>query len=497
MDHRLARENASKDGDIEMFPKIHNRESLEKAILLLEDFVKNGSFYHAAELSDWISYVAKDLLTENDDLERRLKIERLKRLSYLGYKSQVVICRDEICKSYDFETFTNIKSDEIKFYLFTAIGLTLWRIGEEDDSDEFDKHFRICYKLYKKLNDNYTYKNIVKAFFGGLLGRMAYLKDKPLQTVMRRFEDSLEFLTENERKTRVFLHLIIYYIEHLLSLYEREYILEIKSKIDELFKRYESMSNVEDTPLKTILQIRFLVLKFLKLKKDIDYLQSGKTNNYLNVRYQFNHAKADLITTAILLGFGNLQYCPPLIDRIKTSFEDEQILYDTDKTKQYIKGILKEIDWKGMEAVAATYFRQCGYEVEVLGARETTFDLLLKNKAPYTLITSANEQPATATGVQVKHWKKGLKKDAFDKWKYKAANFKRKNEITHVIFFVTNKPDCTIDEGKHEVLSLPRFVPPVYFISLDDAVNMFWKHPGCLPAVYRTILDQQEFSAKY
>ena len=66
-----------------LFFDIKNPKNCRMAIEQLEDCVKNGRLYQAAEISDQLTYFGTQFLEKNSHLRIRVKIERLKRCSYL------------------------------------------------------------------------------------------------------------------------------------------------------------------------------------------------------------------------------------------------------------------------------------------------------------------------------------------------------------------------------------------------------------------------------
>lgn len=479
MKSRLANKNANSLGEVFLLQDNPDEEALIESVKQLEDCVKNGLFYQAAELSDWIAFIAEEKLRTPSGrvLDRKLKIERLKRLGYLGFIEAEKACRRRFC--IDFELAKILASNpspnenELRHHLYTAIGHTLWNI---DDINEFDDDINICNKLYNGFTSDYSYRYVVDAFLHGLKGRRAYLANNKSEEVINQFETGLEILdSNNARGTRTGLHLIICYAKHLMLMYEKsmENDFEIGNKIDLLFYEFErcrlgSLDKDRPAPLKTLLQIHFLVLKLHKLTLD------SKSIN------EIEHTQTELLFTAVMLGLGNLNPCPPLLKDIYQFFSIQQNLFDANSLKVHLKEKLRKISPKSMEKLAAIYFRMRGYEVEELPEDTQTFDLIAKFK---------HESFTSTVGVQVKRVKNGLTKKKYDEWVYKANNYERKDEISGVTFFLIKKQHRSIS-GKIDTLNVPfpKLTNDVNFLLLDNAIDWMWDvKVGCLSEIYGLI----------
>lgn len=436
MDKRLENENEIVPDDFHMLPKSFDLDSLKKAIGQLEDCVKNGLFYQAAELSDWITFIADKKLREEQYLARRLDIERLKRLGYLGFIEQEKVCKEKICDDYKLRDVLisdpTTDQDEVRFHLFTAIGHTLWH---NENLDTFSIDICDCEKLYSGLTNKYPFKNVVEAFLHGLRGRQAYLTERGATEVMRHFDQGLGTLSKEDRRKRIGLHLIIDYARHLLLLYQKAEGKDtsIGKMVDKLFYEFEEcrLGTPKDgrlQPTKTLLQIHFLVLKLSKLNID-NQTVAERQRNKLNI--EIEHVKTELLFTAIMLGLGNLNPCPPLLKHVHQFFNDQRDLFDANRAKEHLKKLLREIDWESMEKVAEIYFLQCGYEVQRLGNNAPTFDLL----ATFTL---PHGEPTT-TGIQVKNWGKKFLKSDYQDWEGGAHDSDYSSEVSCVMFFLKEK----------------------------------------------------------
>ncbi len=495
---RLENENAIVPGELKMPPKNPNETDLKTAIAQLEDCVKNGLFYQAAELSDWIAFVGDKELLQYPLLARRLALERLKRLGYLGFIDEEKICQEKFYDNYKLDEVlkpsSNGELNQVRYDLFTAIGHTLWHTREKDKNKvikTFNKNIEICEKLYGSITDQYKYKKVVEAFLHGLRGRQAYLTGKDATEVMRHFDQGLASLNEEDRKKRIGLHLIIYYAGHLLLIYKKappQNIPTIRKKSNQLFDEFESCRlgipiDGKLQPTKTLLQIHFLIIKLKAL--DIEDKAANK-NQRGQLKNKIEHARIDLLFTTRMLGLGHLNPCPPLLKDIYQFFNDRRDQFDESRVKEYFKEQLRKIDWKSMENVAKLYFEQRGYEVKHLGKGAPTFDLLATFHPPNGVPTTG--VPPTTTGVQVKHWGSKFTPSKFDKWLAGAHKSEHSGKVSYVIFFVTEEPSESIHLNNQQLSQFfPKLIGGIEFITLDKAVEMLWQHDGCLPLVYGVI----------
>lgn len=492
MNRRLENENGIVSDDFQMLPKNPDETALKIAIAQLEDCVKNGLFYQAAELSDWIAFVGGKQLLQYPLLARRLELERLKRLGYLGFIDEEKICQEKFCDDYKLDEVLNSSPngelDQVRFDLFTAVGHTLWHTRDKDKKkviETFNKNIEICEKLYEFITDQYKYKNVVEAFLHGLQGRQAYLTGKDATEIMGNFDQGLASLNEEDRKKRMGLHLINYYADHLLLIYEKakkKDIQIIRNKIGQLFDEFENRRlgtpiDGKLQPTKTLLQIHFLVLKLKTLAIDSKGVIKDQRDKLKN---EIEHAKTDLLFTARMLGLGHLNPCPPLLKDIYQFFSDQRNQFDESRVKEHFKKLLRGIDWESMEKVAEIYFRQRGYEVKRLGKSAPTFDLLAEFYPPHG--------DPTITGVQVKHWGRKFIQSDFDTWLTGAYKSKHSSEVSYVMFFLTEEPSESIFlDNKKLSQFFPKLLGCIEFITLDKAVEKLWTEDGCLPSVYGTI----------
>ncbi len=495
MDKRLENENAIVFGELKMPPQNPNETDLKTAIAQLEDCVKNGLFYQAAELSDWTAFVGDKQLLQYPLLARRLELERLKRLGYLGFIDEEKICQEKFCDNYELDKVLNSSSngelDQIRYDLFTAIGHTLWHTREKDKKkviETFNKNIEVCGKLYELITDQYKNKKVVEAFLHGLRGRQAYLTGKNAKVVMGHFDQGLASLSEEDRRKRMGLHLIIYYAEHLLLIFEnakKKDIQIIRKKINQLFDEFENCRlgtpiDGKLRPTKTLLQIHFLVLKLKKLAIDNKTVSKDQLDKLKN---EIEHAKTDLLFTTRMLGLGHLNPCPPLLKDIYQFFNDQRDQFDESRVKEHFKNMLRKIDWESMEEVARVYFEQRSYKVTKLGKNAPTFDLLAKFYPPHG-------GTPTTTGVQVKHWGSKFILADFKKWLFGSDNSEHSFEVSYVMFFLTEEPS---ESAFLDNIKLSRYFPKllggIEFITLDKAVDKLWQQDGCLPLIYGIIHD--------
>ena len=187
-----------------------------------------------------------------------------------------------------------------------------------------------------------------------------------------------------------------------------------------------------------------------------------------------------------MLGLGHLNPCPPLLKDIYQLFNNQRDLFDDNRLKEYLKKALRNISGEKMEEVAAIFFKQCGYEVEVLPRSTPAFDLLL---------TRAGQFSATTIGVQVKAWKRKFNKKSFKDWENTIELFDRSEMIARVIFFLQEtQQKAVVDCGKSVRLrkELRALTQDTEFISLNYAVEMLWQQQSCLPSVYKIISAEKQ-----
>lgn len=464
---------------------------LDASLRQLEDCVKNGLIYQACELSDWISFIVADKskkLKKNSPLGQRLRIERLKRLGYLHFFEQQKICRDELCESEDLAFhLTAVPSDEYdhtRLILYTAIGHTLWH---EKDPEEFNKHFSSYNIIFNLLTDECGLKTEMHAFLEAMEGRKAFLERNCVEKVMGRFDFALKIMGPEKMRTRGGLHIINYYLDHLNAMYvdavfESSYTV-LSRKMEELFVVFDNCriglpkGKAVLEPIKTLLQIHFGVHRLRKMYRD----QQLKIEEELALDAKIEATSRDLMFTAAMLGLGSLNPCPPLLRDVYEYAGKQQGMFDLNQAKEQLKKCLRDLQSEEFETIAEIYFKHLGFEVLRLPGRAPTFDLLVN--------VDDRLGRKTLTGVQVKHLKEKWNSKRFDEWSMIAQRkFIQRNDIAHVIFFMTSNPDCSIKCDKEVTrTTFPHIQSNIEFWNIDEIVERLWRQSGCLPLVYAVI----------
>lgn len=454
--------------------------------------MKHGLLFHASHLSDWIMFVASDVLREHRACHQRLRIERLKRLGYLHFFDQESECRDEFCESEDLRRYLlsppDPADDDTRWRLYTAIGHTLWH---EDDLDRFRPSFEHYRRLFHGLSEEFSGRSQMHAFLLGMEGRFAFLQRRDVTETMAKFDQALSLLTDAQRRTRVGLHLINYYLYHLISLYTAPQPAEdhqrLSTRIDDLLFEFDIFrigspvqENGQPRPLRTLLQVHVGLHRLRKLKVDIARLHSTG-RDATNLEEEVSAVQGDLLFTSAMLGLGSLNPCPPLLREVYEFCAVEGDGFDVNQAKKQLKSYLLKTDWEAFEEIAMIYFRHMGGLVETLPRREETFDLLVRS--PATAL-----HPATITGVQVKHERRTFPVAKFRAWRELAREYERRSDISRVIFFMQSNPDKSIVRGKEANRdTFPALQADIQFWNIDKVTELLWQNPGCLPEIYGVI----------
>ena len=492
MNDRLGNQRSANTTYFASLKRNPSREDLEAAIVQLEDCVKHGLLFHASHLSDWIMFVASDALREHRPCHQRLRIERLKRLGYLHFFDQESECRDELCESEDLPRYLQSPpdpaDDDTRWRLYTAIGHTLWH---EDDLDRFRSNFEHYGRLFHGLSEEFGGRAQMHAFLLGMEGRFAFLQRRDVTETMAKFDQALSLLTDAQRRTRVGLHLINYYLYHLISLYTMPQPAEDherrSTRIDDLLFEFDScrigssvQENGQPRPLRTLLQLHVGLHRLRKLKVDIARLHATG-QDATDLEADVNAVQGDLLFTSAMLGLGSLNPCPPLLREIYEFCAVEGDGFNVNQAKKQLKSYLLMTNWEAFEEIAMIYFRHMGGLVETLPRREETFDLLV-----HTHATALH--PATITGVQVKHERNTFPVAKFRAWRELAREYERRCDISRVIFFMQSSPDKSIARGKEvNRNTFPALQADIQFWNIDKITELLWQNPGCLPEIYGVI----------
>lgn len=493
MNNRLGNERGSSGTHFASLTRKPSHLELEEAVVQLEDCVKNGLLFHAAHLSDWIMFVAGTALSENRECHRRVRVERLKRLGYLHFFEQEVECRDELCETEEIDQYLDAPADPAKdgarWMLYTAIGHTLWH---EENLTLFQFNFDRYQNLFSGLTSSFKHRSSMNAFLLGMKGRLAFLKECPLPAIMSKFDEALESLTPAERGTRVGLHLINYYLEHLNRLYAcapPQECTQLSNRINDLLMEFDTL-RVGTTrpdggyprPLRTLLQVHLGLHRLRKLKVDIER-SDAKLESAVSLRADFAAVQAELLFTSAMLGLGSLNPCPPLLREVYAYCNVEGDGFDMNQAKSQLKAYLIDTSWEAYEEIAAIYFRHMGGQVLVdeLPEGTRTFDLLVST--PPTSLHAA-----TITGVQVKHKKGKYRTADFNTWIGIARSYQRRSEISRIIFFSFGKPHVAIPltrPANRDIFC--NLQSDIEFWGVDRITDLLWHKPGCLPEVYAVL----------
>lgn len=487
MKNRHANERQSTAAIFELLGRNPNDIMLNAAITQLEDCVKNGLIYQACELSDWISFIASDKLKEKSPFRQRLWIERLKRLGHLHFFEQEIICRDELCDSENLDFYLTApildEHDQTRLILYTAIGHTLWH---ERNITEFQRHFESYKTLFNKLTDECDLRTDMYAFLVAMEGRKAFLEEQGVEKVMGCFDSALKIMGPEKMRTRGGLHIINYYLDHLNAMYADE---RFESVYSTLLSRMEALFVVFDScriglpkkgkavlePIKTLLQIHFGVHRLRKLQRDLLIRERDQ-----KIKLEIDAVSRDLMFTAVMLGLGSLNPCPPLLRDVYDYAGIQQGLFDLNQAKEQLKSRLINLDPLSFEDIAQIYFEHMRYKVDRLQAGADTFDLLVHVENGMGL--------TSIIGVQVKRIHDNLPTKEFREWRSTAMDYKRADEIAHVLFFLESNPSRSINRTKGDFQKIfPHIQADIEFWNINTITEKLWQQSGCLPRVYAVI----------
>lgn len=498
MKDRHANERQSISQDIELLGRNPSDTRLDASLKQLEDCVKNGLIYQACELSDWISFIVSDKLEKLDNLRkqknntplgqmvRRLRIERLKRLGYLHFFEQEKICRDELCESEDLAFHLmgepSDDYDHTRLTLYTAIGHTLWH---ENELEEFKKNFESYNTLFNLLTDGCGLKTEMHAFLVAMEGRKAYLEKQGVEKVMGQFDSALNILGPERMSTRGGLHIINYYLDHLNAMYAdvgfESAFITLSQRMEELFVVFDRCriglpkGKALLEPIKTLLQIHFGVHRLRKMNRDLVIRKSPR-----DIKLEIDAVSRDLMFTAVMLGLGSLNPCPPLLRDVYDYAGMQQGLFDLNQAKEQLKRRLIDLDPLSFEDIAQIYFEHMRYKVDRLPAGTDTFDLLVHVENGIGLISTM--------GVQVKRIHDNLPTKEFREWRSTAMDYARANEIAHVLFFLESNPSRSINRTKSNFQKVfPHIQADIEFWNINAITERLWQQSGCLPRVYAVI----------
>lgn len=325
-------------------------------------------------------------------------------------------------------------------------------------------------------------------------GRSKFLKGEEATSVMAPFENALKLLGSDKMRSRVGLHLINYYLNHLNNMYsdkafESRY-QAISKRIDELFKEFDKCrlpsSSKKDKPLepiKTLLQLHFGLHKIHKMQRDLCLNSSGLRDSQ-KIKTDIDNTRTKLLYTALMLGLGSLNPCPPLLQDIYNFANNQQSMFDSNEAKSMLKKHLNNLDYESFERVALVYFKHMNYEVKMLEKNTKAYDLIASRKFEGSIGINAEAR----VGIQAKYWGRKFYSRDFENWLLKAMGSEISISLTGIVFFLKgslHKDVATAAEAAKSVFK--NLQTGIIFWDLDMITDMLWSKPGCLPMVYGVI----------
>lgn len=471
------------------FPQLHAsapQAEVASAVTLLGETIKNGMFYQAAELTDQLIFFCGDFLCMKADgedalnLDRKIKLERLKRMSYLLFKSGERYCRDSLCEELKLDT---PKSDSEYFNLFTIIGIPLWR---EDTKEAFDAGFEKCVVLESQVSDDYKHKRILTGFLHGLRGRKAAWNKESPEIIVGHFNNGLKVIPQDESH-RSRLHLIVYCLEILYEIAntssaggnDRQTALRL---FDEKLVDFYRIRISHENTIFTLLTLHALLLNTKRHELELRAIEDN--DKKLLIEKHLSNVKNDLWLETHRAGLSAGKPFPPLLADIDKVLAEQNELYDSEQRKAWIQKWLNRIDGYAMERVAKVYLEGCGFkDVTMQFDCYPAIDLIVKQMDPLGSII--------CTAVQVKHWEEPFRESNYRDWILKLSNIspEKRKEITHVQFFLKKEPHVDNAEKMENLLRgmLPSFKTEIKYVIVNEVAEWLQKHSSSLPKIFSAV----------
>lgn len=444
-----------------------NRAEVETSVITLKQCVSNGLFQQAAELTDQLMEFCAPLLTEPDniDLLVTIKVERMKRLDYLGFNCAVQKSSEELLNIFMAnEGVLKTKFGESGFVDMQSviIGQPLWKVT---DASRLNAGIEKITTLLKALPPTDMQRLFCFAFLCGLRGRLAGLVGNWAKVGIPLFEQGcIAFTCLPESLQSHYPHLLAYFIENAMEFED----IDTAAKITDRFYRSTLPKTTSTfghtiTPKKMHVRLRVQLAEYnhSRIKRQAEAIQ----NKYAR----------ECWLTAFFLGLNVRTPLPPLLKDIaqfakKHSDEDETRL-----AHNILIEMFNETDWQGIERIVALYFEAEGYEVERQFAGAMSFDLIVRQRGLHGEVT--------ATGVQVKHWKKAMTIKDFDQFKNKLYRTDVFNTLTHLLIYCTN--GNTHESVRAAANSVCDWYPNLRSVEFIDAIKLassLLYSPSVLPA---------------
>lgn len=454
---------------------ITDRNMLEKAITELKRCVSNGLFQQAAELTDQLMEFCLPLLKQPDniDLLVAIKVERLKRLDYLGFDKVVQKSSEELLNIFKTKTNKKVLKDNLGKLDFVAtqfviVGQPLWKVT---DVSCLKSGIEKCAMLLGELPPTDIQRLFCFAFLCGLRGRLAGLEghwakvDVPLKNGVQLFEQGCQVFTCLPKKLESsYPHLLAYFIENAMEFDD----IDTATKITEKFyfstlRKTTSNGDSAVTPQKMHVRLRVQLAEY---KRSIGKQASKVTQN--------KYAR-ECWLTAFFLGLNVRTPLPPLLEELADFAKKHSRKDETRLAHNILIEMFNETDWRGIEQIVALYFEAEGYEVERQFAGAKSFDLIVRRRGLHGEVT--------ATGVQVKHWQKAIAIKDFDQFKNKLYRTEVFKTLTHLLIYCTNgKTHVNVRAAANSVRDWYPNLRSIEFIDAIKLASSLLQSPSVLPA---------------
>ncbi len=427
-------------------------ENVEELLEVLEASVSQGFFGLAAELTDRIGSLGREVLDRRHHQRIRLEIERMRRSMYMGFEEGTKVASYRCLELLNRQR-TDRNHEAVNLWAFTAYSFRAWMTQERRTIQEA---LAACEAARDRINGTRLVRYECSGFIHGLRGRLAALNGNKEKS-QREFVEGISLL-EAEGFAGSAGYLKVFLAEHLA-------LCDAWNGACAAARSF--LRTASESGLKSHLVLRALLVL---LQAPQDAVPRGE-RTALSVK-----AKIWLYA----LGLVQSMHVYPMLSAVRVGLQrDEPLDILEVESLGGLREFLISLSWREMEDAIAAHYRGLGYKVEKTVEGTSAFDLVATLPVP--------PDGCHTMAIQVKH-RKGLttKSDIPDEVTLREGADSVAEPLSEIVWFCSmglSRPaqqllqervnsvfgsSCktrvqTLDDLVHQISSQPRILARILF----------------------------------